>query len=48
MISLEQCKKILNKTKKKYTDDEIKAIREWLYRIAEIEYQRYTQKDTKQ
>jgi len=37
MISIEQCKKILNKGKRKYTDEEVKDIREFLYQIANIE-----------
>ena len=37
MISLEHCRKILNKTKSKYTDEEIKKIREYLYRMAQID-----------
>lgn len=37
MIPLEQCKKILNKGKRKYSEEEIIKIREFLYFIAEIE-----------
>jgi hypothetical protein len=37
MISLEHCRKILNKTKSKYTDEEVKKIREFLYRMAQID-----------
>ncbi len=37
MISLEHCRKILNKTKSKYTDEEVKMIREFLYRMAQID-----------
>ena len=37
MVTLELCKKILNSGKRKYTDIEIKKIREVLYRLAELQ-----------
>jgi len=37
MLSLERCKELLNKGKKKYKDEEIKFIREFLYQFAELE-----------
>ena len=37
MIALEQCKKILNKGARKYTENEIKEIRSFLYFIGQIE-----------
>lgn len=37
MITLEQCKKILNNGKRIYTDNEIKEIREFLYRMAGLQ-----------
>ena len=37
MVTLELCKKILNSGKRKYTDIEIKEIREVLYRLAELQ-----------
>lgn len=37
MITLEQCKKILNQNKNKYNDEEIKQIRDFLYLIASFE-----------
>jgi hypothetical protein len=37
MISIEDCRRILNKGKRKYTNDQIKIIREYLYQFAEIE-----------
>jgi len=40
MLSLEKCKKILVDNTEKYTDEEIKMIREHLYKIAEISYQK--------
>ncbi|GAB6009126.1 hypothetical protein [Dysgonomonas reticulitermitis] len=36
-MSIEECKKILNKGKRRYTDEEVKMIREYLYQFAEIE-----------
>ena len=37
MINLEQCKKTLNNGKRKFNNEEISAIRNYLYLIAEIE-----------
>lgn len=37
MITLEQCKKILNGKERKYKDDEIKIIREYLYLIGGLQ-----------
>lgn len=37
MITLEKCKKILNSGKRKYKDSEIKEIRDFLYRMAELQ-----------
>jgi hypothetical protein len=34
-ISLAECRRILNTEGNKYTDDEIKLIRDWLYQFAE-------------
>lgn len=39
MLSLEQCEKILNTNEDKYTREEIKVIREFLYILGEIEYE---------
>ena len=36
MLTLNQCKKILNENENLYTDEEIILIRDWLYRIADI------------
>jgi len=36
MLSIEKCNEILNKDEKKYTKEEVTAIREWLYQFAEI------------
>ena len=37
MISDDECKKILNRNGKSYTDDEVEQIREFLLNLAEIE-----------
>ena len=37
MISIEECKKILNTGKTKYTTEQIKEIREYLYFLAKLE-----------
>ena len=37
MITLEQCKKTLNRGERKYTNEEIKQIREDLMLLAEME-----------
>jgi len=39
MLSLEQCKKKLNNDKRKYTDEEVKQIREYLYMLAELQFE---------
>lgn len=37
MITLGNCKKILNNKERKYTDEEIKMIRAYLYMMAQIQ-----------
>ena len=37
MLNLEECKRILNKGKNKFSKEEIKEIREKLYELAHIE-----------
>lgn len=37
MITLEKCKEILNKGKRKYDNEEIKLIREYLRLLAELQ-----------
>ena len=37
MISIDECKKILNRKGKRYTDEEVEKIREFLWSLAEIE-----------
>ena len=39
MISYEECYKLLNKSEQKYTQEQIKVIRDTLYQIAEIVYE---------
>jgi hypothetical protein len=41
MLSIEKCKKVLQEKGKKYTDEEVKAIRELLYKLGRIDYQCY-------
>ncbi len=36
MLSIEKCNEILNKHEKKYTKEEVLAIRESLYQLAEL------------
>jgi len=40
MITLEKCKRILNAKTKKFSDEEIKQIREFLYLIASLEIEK--------
>ena len=37
MLSLEVCKKILNEGQKKFNDEQVKMIREYLYLVATLE-----------
>jgi len=37
VLDLETCKKLLNNGKKKFKNEEVKQIREYLYMIAELE-----------
>jgi hypothetical protein len=39
MLSIQECKKELNKKEERYTDEEIKQIKEMLYRLATIQYE---------
>jgi len=38
MLSIDECKKILNKTEQKYTTEQIKEIRLTLYKLADMVY----------
>ena len=37
MINTEKCKQVLNKGERKYKDEEIKMIRDFLYQLAKLE-----------
>ena len=37
MLKIEECKKILNRNGKKFTDNEIEQIRDFLWEIAQID-----------
>lgn len=41
MLSIEACEKILKNGKKKYSQDQIKAIRSSLYALANLSYENY-------
>jgi hypothetical protein len=41
MLSIQECKKELNKNEERYTDAEVKEIREILYQLASIEFENY-------
>jgi hypothetical protein len=41
MLSLNECTKILNKKSKKYKKEEIELIRDLLYKLAEIDKQKF-------
>ena len=36
MLSIEKCNKVLNKKEKKYNNEQVKAIRDYLYKIARV------------
>ena len=44
MLSLENCKKILTKNGVKYNDEQVKEIREMLYKLGRIDFMNYKQK----
>jgi hypothetical protein len=37
MITLEQCKQILKKDKRRFSDEDIKLIRDYLYQLAKLQ-----------
>ena len=43
MLPTEQCAKILNTEKGKYTDEEIRMIKEFLYQIAKFDIEHFKQ-----
>jgi hypothetical protein len=44
MLNLEKCKKILQEKGKTYTDEEVKQIRHLLYKLGNLDYQLFTEK----
>ncbi|MBC7651334.1 MAG: hypothetical protein H7101_06250 [Deinococcales bacterium] len=42
MLNLEVCKKVLQQNGKKYSDEEVKKIRQLLYKLGELDYQLLT------
>ena len=40
-LSIDKCKCILNKNGNRFNDQEVKEIRDFLYRLAEIDFQNY-------
>lgn len=43
MVSLERCKEVLNRNSHKYSSEELKEIREFLYLLATIQLEREKQ-----
>jgi len=43
-FSIEHCKKILNKNGRDYNDEQVRKIRDFLYFIAEMEYESFLEK----
>ncbi len=44
MLSISKCKEILSGSGEKYSDEDIKKVRDFLYLLARFEYQHYKQK----
>ncbi len=44
MINIELCKKTLNQKGKGFTDEQVKKIREFLYQMAQLEFQNFKKK----
>lgn len=42
MLSLEECKRILNTKDQKYTDEEIQKIINFLYQLAKVDVEQFT------
>jgi hypothetical protein len=47
MLNLEKCKKLLEKNGNHYTDEQVKQIREMLYKLGNLDYYLTTQKQDK-
>ena len=45
MLSLDNCKKILNRSGKQYSEEEVKRIRDLLYKLARLEFNIYKKKE---
>lgn len=43
MVSLEKCKRILDEGRRGYSNEEVKVIKDILYKLAEIDYDDYTE-----
>lgn len=41
MLSVEECKRILNRNSKKYSDEEAEKIRDFLWELAQIEVRNF-------
>ena len=48
MLTLNECKEILNEEENNYTDEQIILIRDWLYHMADIAIDSLEQKENKQ
>lgn len=46
MLTIAECRKILTENKKEYTDEEVLAMRDWMYRLADIVIELVEQKDS--
>lgn len=42
MLNLEVCKKLLQQNGQKYTDDDVKRIRQLIYKLGELDYELFT------
>jgi len=47
VLNLEICQKVLNNGKKKYTEEEVKQLREYLYMIAELQLENENENPSK-
>ncbi len=48
MLTLNECKEILNEEENNYTDEQIILIRDWLYHMADIALDSLEQEENKQ
>lgn len=47
MLSIEKCKKLLQEKGTKYTDEQVKEIRDLLYKLGRIDFSHYQQNKLK-